>query len=116
MGGVVRAMRTSGRADVAFSIRGPITRADLPGLCERVRALLAERGAIARCDVRGVEPNAVCVDALARLQLAAGRCGCRVRLENASPALLELVAWMGLTHVLPAAGVSPAEPAARLRP
>lgn len=109
-------MPTAGPTDVAFSIRGPITRADLPGLCERVRGLLAESGAIACCDVSGVEPDAVCVDALARLQLAAGRCGCRVRLENASPALLELVAWMGLTHVLPADGVSPVESAERLRP
>ncbi|HYI74869.1 MAG TPA: STAS domain-containing protein [Gaiellaceae bacterium] len=109
-------MPTSGRADVAFSIRGPITRADLPGLCDRVRRLLAESGSLARCDVSGIEPDAVCVDALARLQLAAGRRGCRVRLENASPALLDLVAWMGLTHVLPADGVSPAAPAVRIRP
>ena len=99
-------MPTPGRADVAFSIRGPITRADLPGLCERVRAILTENGSVVRCDVNGIEPDAVCVDALARLQLAAGRCGRRVWLENASPALLELVAWMGLTHVLPADGVS----------
>ena len=109
-------MPTSGRADVAFSIRGPITRVDLPGLCERVRGLLAESGSIVSCDVSGVEPDAVCVDALARLQLAAGRCGCRVWLENASPALLELVAWMGLTHVLPAEGVSPADRQERLQP
>ena len=40
------------------------------------------------------------VDALARLQLAARRRGCRVRLCNASPALLDLVAFMGLTEVL----------------
>ena len=109
-------MPTAGPTDVAFSIRGPITRADLPGLCERVRGLLTESGSIAYCDVSGVEPDAVCVDALARLQVAAGRCGCRVRLENASPALLELVGWMGLTHVLPAEGVSPADRQERLQP
>jgi ABC-type transporter Mla MlaB component len=107
-------MPTSGRADVAFSIRGPITRADLPGLCERVRALLGDAGVNVCCDVRDVEPDAVCVDALARLQLAAGRRGCRVWLDNASPALLELVAWMGLTHVLPAGGVSSADRQERL--
>jgi ABC-type transporter Mla MlaB component/mannose-6-phosphate isomerase-like protein (cupin superfamily) len=90
--------------DVAFSISGPIAHADLPGLCERVCAILGEAGSVARCDVSGVEPDAVCVDALARLQLAARRRGCRVRLANASDALLDLVDLMGLTHVLPADG------------
>jgi mannose-6-phosphate isomerase-like protein (cupin superfamily)/ABC-type transporter Mla MlaB component len=85
---------------VAFSIRGPITRADLPGLCDRVCALLGEGPSVARCDVSEVEPDAVCVDALARLQLAARRRGCCVQLENASDALLDLVELMGLTHVL----------------
>jgi len=97
-------MPTPGPTDVAFSIRGPITRADLPGLCERVRALLDKGDSIARCDVSGVEPDAICVDALARLQLAARRRGCCVRLEHASPALLDLVELMGLTHVFPADG------------
>ena len=53
-------------------------------------------------DVTGVEPDAVCVDALARLQLAAKGYGCRVRLENATPGLRELVAFMGLDDVLTA--------------
>lgn len=85
----------------AFSISGPIARADLPGLCDRVCALLREREpGIVDCDVHGVEPDAVTVDALARLQLAACRTGCRVRLRHASPALLELVEFMGLEDVL----------------
>ena len=84
-----------------FAVRGPIARADLPGLCERVRALLAQSGAGVVCDVRGVEPDAVTADALARLQLAARRTGCQVRLRKASRELLELVAFMGLTDVLP---------------
>ena len=54
----------------------------------------------ALCDVTGVEPDAVTVDALARLQLAAGRLGCTVRLRNASAELRELVALMGLRDVL----------------
>ncbi len=87
---------------VAFSICGPISRADLPGLTERVCALLREAAAgEALCDVAGVEPDAVTVDALGRLQLGARRTGCRVRLRNASPELLELVAFMGLQDVLP---------------
>ena len=87
---------------VAFAIRGPIARADLPGLCHRVCALLGEsRAGVALCDVRGVEPDAVTIDALARLQLAARRTGCSVRLLRASDELLELVAFMGLSEVLP---------------
>ena len=84
-----------------FSVWGPIARSDLPGLCDRICALLAEngRGEIA-CRVDGVEPDAVTVDALARLQLASQRRGCRIRLENASPELRELVELMGLTEVL----------------
>jgi ABC-type transporter Mla MlaB component len=85
-----------------FAIWGPIAREDLPGLCDRVCALLSESGeTAARADVSGVEVDAVTVDALARLQLAARRHGCRVRLRHASTELLELVAFMGLSDVLP---------------
>jgi len=86
---------------VGFTIRGPIARADLPGLCRRVCTVLDRSGAgVVRCDVRGVAPDAVTVDALCRLQVAAKRQGCRVRLCNASDELRELVAFMGLTDVL----------------
>lgn len=95
-------MATSGPHTVAFAICGPITRADLPGLCDRVCTLLAESEAgVVLCDVRSVEPDAVTVDALARLQLAARRKGCQVRLRGAPDPLRELVAFMGLTEVLP---------------
>ena len=94
-------MPTTGPHEVAFAIRGPIRRGDLPGLCDRVCAVLAESTAVvADCDVAGVDPDAVTVDALARLQVAAMRRGCAVRLQNASGPLLELVELMGLTHVL----------------
>jgi ABC-type transporter Mla MlaB component len=87
---------------IAFAVRGPIARTDLPGLCDRICALLAEGEAeVAVCDVSEVGPDAVTVDALARLQLAARRYGCRVRLRRASTALVALVAFMGLTDVLP---------------
>jgi len=93
-------MATSRPQTVAFAIRGPITRADLPGLCERVCAFLDECGAeVALCNVTGVDPDAVTVDALARLQLAARRHGCQIRLRRASDELLELVAFMGLADV-----------------
>lgn len=53
------------------------------------------------CDVAGFEADAGTVDALARLQLAARRRGCQVRLRAASPDLRELIAFMGLQDVLP---------------
>jgi ABC-type transporter Mla MlaB component len=87
---------------IDLAIWGPISRADLPGLCDRVCTLLrGSRARVARCDVLGVEPDAVTVDALARLQLAARRAGCEVRLRHASPELLEFLSFMGLRDVLP---------------
>ena len=72
---------------IAFAIHGPIARDDLPGLCARVCALLGgSRPGVAFVDVCGIEPDAVCVDALARLQLAAKGYGCQVRLRNATRA------------------------------
>ena len=57
---------------VGLAIRGPITRADLSGLCDRVCAFLGEAsGSVVLCDVHGVEPDAMTVDALCRLQLGA---------------------------------------------
>ena len=85
-----------------FAIRGPIARTDLPGLCTRVCALLEKsRAGVALCDVSGVQPDAVTIDALARLQLAARRHGCEVRLRHASDELLDVIAFMGLRDVLP---------------
>jgi ABC-type transporter Mla MlaB component len=87
---------------ITFAIWGPIRREDLPGLCDRVCGLLDRSAAqLALCDVRGIDPDAVTVDALARLQLGAKRRGCTVRLRNASDDLRALVAFMGLTAVLP---------------
>jgi ABC-type transporter Mla MlaB component len=86
---------------LTFSIRGPIARPDLPGLCDRICALLEGSGArVALCEVCGVDADAVTVDALARLQLAARRHGCQVRLRRASSELVELIAFMGLSDVL----------------
>jgi len=101
-------MATHAPRTIALAVWGPIARDDLPGLCDRVCALLgATCPALAVCDVQGVEPDAVTVDALARLQLAAARTGCRVVLRHASDDLLALVAFMGLADVL---GEGPADP------
>jgi ABC-type transporter Mla MlaB component len=93
-----------------LAVQGPIARNDLPGLAARVCALLeASTADVAVCDVRGVEPDAVTVDALARLQLAARRHRCRVILRNASAELLDLVAFVGLEDVLAPTPDGPAD-------
>ncbi len=94
-------MATAPARTLSFAVRGPIARDDLPGLCNRVCELLASSGAeVALCDASGVEPHAVTVDALARLQLAARRHGCELRLVHACDELRDLVAFMGLQNVL----------------
>jgi ABC-type transporter Mla MlaB component len=94
-------MAASPPPTLTFGIWGPIAREDLPGLCDRVCALRGGADAtVAFCNVAGVPADAVTVDALARLQLAARRCGCQVRLRDASTELLNLVALMGLGDVL----------------
>lgn len=87
---------------IAMAIWGPIGRSDLPGLSDRICRLLCEaRPALVCCDVAGVQADAVTVDALARLQLAAARHGCRVLLTGAAESLRDLIALMGLDDVLP---------------
>jgi ABC-type transporter Mla MlaB component len=84
-------------------VGGPLTPADIPDLCERARALMDRTGVHALvCDVGGhVEADAVTVEALARLQLAARRRGCRVSLRGASIDLLGLLSLAGLTDIVP---------------
>ncbi|MGH3141640.1 MAG: hypothetical protein ACRDO9_00690 [Gaiellales bacterium] len=95
-------MGSSAPQTVAFAIRGPIAPADLHGLSNRIDAFLSgcDRGVVL-CDVQGLVPDAQTVEALCRLQLVARRHACRVRLRHASAELLELVAFMGLSQVLP---------------
>ena len=95
-------MATRAPQTIRFAIRGPITRHDLPRLRDRVCGLFERSGAaVALVDVSSVDPDAVTVDALAKLQLAARRHGCGVRLTHASTELRELVDFMGLRDVLP---------------
>lgn len=86
---------------ITLAVHGPIVRGDLPGLRARIcRALEEARPEVVYCDVGGVGADAATVEALARLQLAARRHGCVVRLRRASAELLDLVAYMGLSDVL----------------
>jgi hypothetical protein len=52
------------------------------------------------CDVRALAPDALTIDTLARLQLAARRVGHEVALRGVSLELLELLELFGLTGVL----------------
>ena len=94
-------MAASPPSTITFAIRGPIARSDLPALYSRVCLMLTQsRAAVAVCDVTGVAADAVSVDALARLQLAARRHRCRIELRHASEELRDLIAFMGLKDVL----------------
>lgn len=50
------------------------------------------------------EPTAATIDAIARLKLATRRSGCRLQLTSVSPALIDLLGFVGLGWVL---GVEP---------
>jgi ABC-type transporter Mla MlaB component len=96
------ANRLSSQTMTTFAIHGPIARDDLPGLYQRVCATLTHaRGDLLICEVSDVDPDAVTVDALARLGLAARKHGCQIRLRGATQELRELVDFMGLADVLP---------------
>ena len=87
---------------IEFTIGALIARADIPALCERAQRLMVGVDADRLiCDVGAItSPDAVTVDALARLQLTARRLGRHVRLEHASPQLRELLSFVGLSEVL----------------
>ena len=94
-------MAASAQRSVHLAIRAPLRREDLPGLFGRTCALLAGCASDElRCEVAGVDADAVAIDALARLALAARRNDCSVRLCGASEDLRALVAFAGLDDVL----------------
>jgi anti-anti-sigma factor len=84
-------------------VAGHVSAGDLPALCTRLAACVAAMdGGVVVCDVRGLaNADAVALDALARLQLTARRLGGRIRLRGASPDLRDLLAFTGLSAVLP---------------
>jgi hypothetical protein len=93
---------TTPASTLVFPIDGPLARADLHGLCDRVRGALEESDAtVLLCELgASVGSDAVTVDALARVQLTAKRLGRRVRLRHGSKELQDLVGFVGLRGVL----------------
>ncbi|HEY6593882.1 MAG TPA: STAS domain-containing protein [Asanoa sp.] len=89
--------------DAAVMRVGPrITRDDVPGLCDRLIAFARDRhGSVVVCDVGAVaEPDAVTVEALARMQLTARRIGCDLRIRGVDRRLRMLIALVGLADAL----------------
>jgi ABC-type transporter Mla MlaB component len=86
-----------------FAVEGAITPDDIPVLCERLRGLMGRPGVTTVvCDMQRLEAaDGVAIEALARLQLAARRRGCRVVLRNASTDLLGLLVLAGLSEAMP---------------
>jgi anti-anti-sigma regulatory factor len=86
-----------------IGVGGAIARAEIPALCEQVHRLLASGHADRLiCDVGAVAlPDAVTIDALARLQLTARRLGRDIGLRHASCELRELLDLAGLSEVIP---------------
>lgn len=80
----------------------PMTRADVPAACARLRALVGAADAdVVVCDVGSLQADLVAVETLARLRLTARRLGCGLRLRGASRALAQMLAFCGLCDVLP---------------
>ncbi|GGP91978.1 hypothetical protein GCM10010266_13370 [Streptomyces griseomycini] len=80
-------------------LHGPVTRNEVSGPCDALRALLDDSGAgaVVVCDVGGLgPPGLAAVNLLARLQLTARRAGGRIRLRDPSPALRALLDLVGL--------------------
>jgi anti-anti-sigma regulatory factor len=89
--------------DTVLSLAGPIDRADIPAFCERAleRIERSEADPVV-CDLGRVpRPDAVTVEALARLQLEARRLGRHLVFRDACGELRDLVAFVGLDRALP---------------
>lgn len=90
------------RPPPVFAIGPVVDRADIPRLCALLAALVRDTSADAvLCDVGAIiAPDAVTIEALARLRLTARRLGCDLRVLSAHPRLMDLVALTGLSDAL----------------
>lgn len=90
------------RSPAVLVFAGPIAPQDIPALCQRARALVERSDAeLVVCDAGAiVDPDAVAVEALARVRLTVRRLGRRVRVRNSCCELRELLAFMGLADIL----------------
>jgi ABC-type transporter Mla MlaB component len=101
-----------GRDPIGVAIEGRLEPGDVPRLWARVRALQGAGDArLVVCDVSGLaDPDVATVDALARLQLAARRSGCQIRLHRPCARLRGLLVLTGLAEAIPLAPSLPLQP------
>lgn len=99
---MVNGERSSVPGAVVFDLEPPIERGEIRALCRRARTMLQDSGAtLLVCDVGAFQaPDAVVLDALARLQLTAKRIGGEVRVRHACEQLQGLLALSGLAQVI----------------
>jgi ABC-type transporter Mla MlaB component len=89
------------RGTATVRVPCPLVRTQLPELYADTCELLGRGDCeLLLCEVSGVAADAVAVDALARLALAARRNNCEVRLCGASAELCRLLDFTGLAGVL----------------
>ena len=85
-------------------IGGSLGSADAAALCERVQAMFGSAASTDAetlvCDVGALHADLAAVDAVARLALGARRLGTRILLQDAPPALRELLVFAGLAEIL----------------
>ncbi|MBX7465703.1 lipid asymmetry maintenance protein MlaB [Streptomyces sp. NPDC056132] len=75
----------------------PLTFADVPLLCERLRGLYGAGAHVVVCDLAALSrADLAAVEAVARLRLTARRAGGRVVLRNAGAGLVALLDLTGL--------------------
>jgi ABC-type transporter Mla MlaB component len=91
-----------GPAALVVALDSSLTVAGLRPLCDRVRTGLELSGArLVICDVAETAAvDVVTIDALARVQLTAKRCGARMRLRHAPEELRRLLVLVGLDRVI----------------
>ncbi|MFD7535817.1 STAS domain-containing protein [Streptomyces sp. NPDC059819] len=78
-------------------VPGPVTFADVPHLCERLRGLYGGGAREVVCDLAALtRADLAAVEAVARLRLTARRAGRRVRMRNAGAGLVALLELAGL--------------------
>jgi ABC-type transporter Mla MlaB component len=88
---------------ILVDLDGPVARGDALALCRQLeRRLAKQRTGGVICDVATLsQPDLATLDALARMQLTARRCGARLQLQGATPGLIGLLALTGLAEALP---------------
>lgn len=96
------AARPGAAGALELIVTGPMTRAGIAGLCERARRLVEENDVqLVVLDLRAIaDPDAVTVDAMARLHLTVRRLGKGIRFRDACREIHRLVALTGLADVL----------------